>query len=916
MKKSFLLLSLFLLAYCFGLSAQRAGKGKTTKQTTQQRRPSMLDSMQMLEEVVVKGVATKVTLKEDTFEYNASAYKVPEGSTIEELVRRLPGAQISDDGKITINGKEVKKIMVDGKEFMTGDTQTALKNLPTSIVNKVKAYDEKSDMAKMTGVDDGEEETVLDFGVKPGMNRGTMANIDLGIGTESRYAERVMGAYMKDNSRLMLFGSANNTGDRGFISGGRGGWGAPSGLLATKMLGINYNYEKKNKLKLDLSARWNHSDTDNGSTNAMQDFVSTAAAFSNSASHTFSRSNSWNINGRIEWRPDTLTRIMIRPSFTGSSSDSQGSTAKATFSDDPYLYAEGHDPLDSIYMDLANQQMGGTLLVNRTDNRSLSYSTQSRVNINTTVSRQLSRTGRNLTMQVRFSSSHNESESLSNQYGQLFLRDSVYYKNRYNTTPTDNTTWRFAATYSEPLAKTTFLQLRYQYQYNNKTSDRRTHDFSTFPLFAAGYPLDYRTFGDVLAPYLEGGTTLDDYLDTNQSRYSEYDNYVHEIELGIKHTTNKLNLNVGLMLQPQTSNLHYRHLGVDTITSRSVSNFTPTLDFRYRFNKRKNLRLTYRGTTDQPSMTDLLPIRDDSDPLNITEGNPGLKPSFSNSFRLQYNNYVQSHFKSIMAFVNYQNTRNSVSNRVQYDPTTGGRTSRPENINGNWNINGAAMFNCSIDSAGIWNLSTFTMANYSNNVGYVYLPETKTTDKNYTRSTMLMERASIGYRNDWLEVELNGMVNYSINRNKLQPQASLDTWQYQYGTDITANAPWGMSLSTGAQMMSRRGYADASMNTNEFVWNAQLSQSLLRGKPLTLSIQWNDILRNRSSFSRSITASRRSDQWTNAINSYLMFHAIYRFNAFGGKGAKGGPGMGGPMGGPGMGGPRGGGFGGRRGPRF
>ena len=162
----------------------------------------MEKDMHHLEEVVVKGTAKKLVVREDTFVYNADAYKVPEGSTIEELVRRLPGAQIDDDGKVTINGKEVKKIKINGKEFMTGDTQTALKNLPTSIIEMVKAYDEKSDQARMTGVDDGEEETVLDFDVKKGMNKGILANIDLSTGTKGRYSERAMGGYMDDYDRL------------------------------------------------------------------------------------------------------------------------------------------------------------------------------------------------------------------------------------------------------------------------------------------------------------------------------------------------------------------------------------------------------------------------------------------------------------------------------------------------------------------------------------------------------------------------------------------------------------------------------------------------------------------------------------------------------------------------------------------
>ena len=181
-----------------------------------------VDSKMLKDVEVVKNVA-KVYSKEDTIIYNAGAYKTPEGSVVEELVKKLPGAEVADDGSITINGKQVKKIKVDGKEFMTGDTQTAIKNLPTSIVERVKAYDQKSDQARVTGIDDGEEEMVLDFGLKRGMNRGTFANIDGGLGTKHRYSGRLMGARFNSSTRLMGFAQANNVNDMGFGGGGGGG---------------------------------------------------------------------------------------------------------------------------------------------------------------------------------------------------------------------------------------------------------------------------------------------------------------------------------------------------------------------------------------------------------------------------------------------------------------------------------------------------------------------------------------------------------------------------------------------------------------------------------------------------------------------------------------------------------------------
>ena len=207
---------------------------------------------------------------------------------------------------------------------------------------------------------------------------------------------------------------------------------------------------------------------------------------------------------------------------------------------------------------------------------------------------------------------------------------------------------------------------------------------------------------------------------------------------------------------------------------------------------------------------------------------------------------------------------------------------------------------------------------YTNDVGYVNLNRSAEPDKNYTRTTDISERLGLSYRIEWLEIELNGDVRYTISRNKLQPNANLDTWNFNYGTDITVNMPWNMSLSTGAHMQSRRGYSDASMNTDEFVWNAQLAQSFLKGNPLTVSLQFYDILQQRSSFSRRISATQRSDVYYNSINSYAMLHVIYRFNAFGGKQARmerrgNGDGPQGPPPGGGRGGGRGGsrgGFGG------
>ena len=399
---------------------------------------------------------------------------------------------------------------------------------------------------------------------------------------------------------------------------------------------------------------------------------------------------------------------------------------------------------------------------------------------------------------------------------------------------------------------------------------------------------------------------------------SEYKNYNHTGEVMLRIVRKAYNFNVGFQVLPQKTHFLYDYQGQHFDITRNVTNFTPTLDFRWKKSATGQLRFTYRGRTQQPSMTDLLPIRDDSNPLRITEGNPELDPSFTQNFNLFYNDYFQKHQRAVMAFVNFSTTRNSVANKSTYNSETGGTITRPENVNGNWNGNLGFMFNTAIDSAAYFNVNTFTNLSYAHNVGFVSVNSLQDSEKSVTKSLGIGERLAGSYRNEWLEIELNGSLNYTRSRSELQPNNDLDTWQFAYGGMVGITAPWGTSFTTNLTMQSRRGYSDNSMNTNELIWNAQASQSFLKGNALTISLQLYDILHEQSTFSRTITALSRNDTEYNAVTSYGMVHVIYRLNLFGGfknrGGGFGGPGgPGGPRGGRGGfggGGPRGGGFGG------
>lgn len=841
----------------------------------------------MLENVNVTGNLPKVQAVEDTLLYNADAYRLPEGSVLEELIERIPGAEVTEDGTVTINGRQIRKILLDGKEFFNGDMSSALKNLPVAIIDKLKHYDEKSDMAKVTGIDDGEERPVIDVRVKKGMNRGYNVNADFAYGTHNRYSEKNNANEFQENMKLSMNANANNANDRSTPNragnGRGGGQGGGSGLRASKSVGVNINYDDRKLWLMDGNVRWNHSNQERASISSAESFVSRTGAFSNSISNSESRSNGWNADFRIEWKPTKDWNILVRPNVSINTNDNLSESSSASFNADPYQYVI--DPIREI------MEFGAadTIRVNYRDNNSLGYSEGKNAGVSVQVNKKFGENGRNLTFRAEGNYSDSESNNINNNYVKLFKvkdvsgNDSIYYTNRYNTTPSKTKSYSLQMTYSEPIIKNTFLQFSYRFQYRNNYSDRKTYDFSALrEHFGEGLTPGYRMWEEYLATAM-GIVDIDSCLSKSLSRYSEYLNYTHDLNLSLRIVRQDYNFSLGVRYQPVISHFtqDYRGRYVDTV--RTTTTITPTMNFRYRFSRQHTLNLDYHGQTQHPSITQLLDINDDSNPLNISKGNPALKPAFTNTFNLRYNNYIVARRQSVAFNASYSTTSNSISNKVTYFEDTGGRVTQPENINGNWNVNGNFLFTSALDSASNWNMSTSTDVRYNHYVAYVSLNRQSDSEKNVTKTTTISERLSGSFRNTWLEVELNGRVNYTKADNVLQSSANRETWQYSYGCSFNIKAPWGMTFDTSLNQTSRRGYNDASFNTDELIWNGQITQDILPKKQLVVSLQFYDILKQQSNFSRQLSANRRSDTWYNSINSYAMLHVIYRLRSFGGR---------------------------------
>ena len=863
---------------------------------------------------VVSTTAARVEQVEDTTVFNASAYRVPEGSTLETLVKQLPGVEVSDDGTIKWNGKEVTEFLINGKDFFKGDTKIAMKNLPTNLVSKIKAYDKASDYTEQTGIDDGEETTVLDLVTKRELNQSWVTNIDLGYGTEDRYTGKFFATRFTDNSRITAFGSANNVNDRGF--GGPSGFGGGGGgLTASKEAGLDFSWEngkKKNeagRFEIGGNVRYSYSGNDLLSTTSSETFLSTGSTSSFSESASASSSSSINVNSslRLQWNPDSMTRITFRPSFSHSHSKSNSSSRNATFNADPYELDDMYSPLDSLYAVTINPELSA-IAVNRNRSISRSTSNSNSVSGSLNVTRRLGSNGRNVSLRAEgsYSQSRSKSFSISDiKYFDAATDDS--FLNQYSMTPSKNWNYSVRLGYVEPLGNKWYAELRYEYGHSYRDSDRSLYNLDTLG-GAWASSTNYPAIGTI--------PTTDDSLnlarDIYNSQYATYKTYEHSVNVGVRYNTDNIRFNAGVELNPQTTKMSYvrEGQGIDTLITRNVFNVSPQVRFRYNFSKTDRLDIRYRGSSSQPSMTDLLAVVDDSNPLSISMGNPGLKPSWSNSFRAMYNAYNATYQRGMMAGLNFSQTRNSVSNRVVYDETTGVRYTRPENINGNWDARGDFMFNTGLGASKLFTISTFTNISYSNAVGYIStldnnsstegttssvvtldgsyegyesLFASSNSSKNTTRTLGVGENLNASYRSTWYDISLTGSLNYQHARASLQESANMDTWNYSYGASANFSFDWGMSFSTDIRMSSRRGYASSSMNTDELIWNAQLSQSFLKNRAATISLQFYDILQQQSNVSRTLSATMRSDSWTNAINSYFMVHFIYRLNIFNGS---------------------------------
>lgn len=833
---------------------------------------TMTENSVMLGEAVVTAVRAAVVAKQDTLEFNAGSFHTNPIASVEDLLKKLPGVEVGSDGSITSGGKTVTKILVDGKEFFADDPKMASKNLPSNMVEKVQVVERKSETARLTGVDDGEDETVINLTVKKDMNNGWFGNISAGYGTDDRYQGSFNINWFKNGNQVSIVGGGNNINEMGFTDQGRGrfrDFGGNNGINSTQQLGINFNVGNEDKFRIGGNVLYTHSDRDSRSRFDTQYLFPDSISYLRGGSKTRDRGHSIRAQFRMQWNITESDVLDFRPDFSLNLRRSElqdSSILRASMAD--------ADKVNSSYA------LRG--------NRGKDYNASGRLIY---THKFLSRPGRSFSAQFNYTFSNTRERTTTWNDIEYYLRqDDSERLFQYLDSKQWSNSIEGRLTWTEPLgdpSRGNYLEVAYKASLRFNNADKLTYDVplsDELDPFLTGLP-DYKSVP-------EGSELSYDLSNRFRNRFS-----TQELQVGYKKTTSLYNLNAGITFSPSSSGSEDLINPDRNIDTRWVFNFAPYLRFRYKFSKTSSLSANYRARTSQPTLTQLQPVADVSDPLNIKVGNPDLKPTFTQNIGVHFNNYNTETQQSMFAVANASFALNNIVSRTLTDPETGVRTTTYANANGNWNVFGMFMLNQPLRNRK-WRVMARFNGRYASNAGYI--------DGQFNRSgnLVLSPTAGMTFSSDIFQMTVNPTYSFQMATSTLQLQGNRYTHSYGFDADASLYLPFGLEVSTDLSFAKSTGYSQGFDNT-QWLWNAQLSYSVLKDKSLTLSVRAYDLLGQKKNVSRSVSANMITDNEYNDLSRYVMFGVIWKFNTLTKKVAANMPSDLPPAAGPGMRRPRG-----------
>lgn len=830
-----------------------------------------------LSEATVTASRVMMVQRGDTIVYNASAFQLAEGSMLDALIGRLPGVKIDRNGRITINGQFVESLLVNGKDFFKGDPKVALDNLPAYMVQNVKAYQKASREAYLTPDRSAEERKqdpwVLDVNLKREYAQGWIANVEAGYGTDDRWLARLFGMRFTDHSRLALYGSANNTDDTA-EPGRDGAWDEPAsarGDVKTQRGGLMFQVDgKKTKISLNTSLRASHTDDNNLTRTGTTTFLQTQNVYGRSSSEITARRTD------VKWDADLFmpfkrVAVTFRPDIRYGRYTSDGLTREGQWNVEPYE-SYRNSAVDSLFNNLITYP-------------SLVYALSDH---NRDTREQWNASGQ---LRLRFKSPLLGHQTIINLLGNIDHTDHTTFsrydlrtagtgaeelRNRFFDSPERGYQWQAHLQYYVLQKRGVNLLFLYQYSQQYQSDNRRLYRLDRL---GNGWDksdrlADGRPFG--LLPSTHDSLTAA--TDWQNSYYTGLLTRKHRPELWLTLYGNWGSLNATLPLTHLRRDLRdhrYEQLDHRTRLTRRILAFEPSVSYSY-----KKLNVSYNRQLQPASLSSMLSVTDDSNPLYVYRGNAELKDAWQDNFSIGFTRSQAPKRQMLSLRGSLWTVSRAAGYARSYDETTGVTTVTPRNINGNWGANANIAFEQAAGKHKRVTLGTTTELNYNRSVDF--LNDLTLPTGVYVRSTVnnyrLAETLKADYQQGSFYAGLRLGGEWNVLTSSRPGFSDINALDLQGALIVTTPLVWGIQLATDLTLYSRHGYELRAMNTDDFIWNASLSRAFLRSKRLIVKLSGYDILGQRSRITYDVNAQGRSETWTNSLRRYGMLHLIYRLN--------------------------------------
>jgi len=783
-----------------------------------------------LGEVTVRARIPDIKMVGDTTVINALAYSIPEGSYLQDLIKRIPGLEYDEKkNSLTYNGIPIQEINVNGEAFFSGNIRLALENLPVGLFSNLKVYNKLTDTELATGMNSGAEHYVIDLQTKMEFNRAHFASVKVGYGNNSKKdLEALFNDFRKGGENFSFIAHSGNKNQSSIYKDN-----------VTTPIAVNLVQKFGNKLTLTGNTEYNHNRNGNITTAYSEQYLTNTNQYLSSANEGIQEkrmiSSSWN----LLWKLNKSTLFKLSSGFGLNRNSNSGDNESAAFSAPPGLDIK--NPFGTF------DAVADSVKINHSNTLSQMSSRSTHYDWKANFIRHLNGKGANISFSLLNNGTWGKNRSLSESSTTYFQlknvagNDSILYRNQLKRSPSHTDNRGIGTAFTQPLGGKARLQLSYDYSANKESDKRDTYDLSA------------------------GG---EQYIDSLSNRsYSRV--YTHNIGLLFNYSDKKWTVNAGMSFAPGRREIERKVGLLRADTTLSVTDFSPLLRIGWKTSKNYRIRFVYNGNTRQPSLSQLVPLTDNSNPLNITRGNPDLKTTFTHSLRLN----VQNTKKRIFASLGWRTEQNSITQATVYDEQTGGRETYPVNINGNWSVN----------ANGNWwkNLGSFRITlkftgNYVDRVSLLSESSSSLLQRSLTRNIGINSRLRLSYQPVWGSINLDAGNYYRHSLNSLQNNSSY-TRDYDFGLDTYVSLPGNMQLRTDIAYSFRKGTNLQSNDNNELMWNFGVSRRFLPGKQVELSLYWADILEQQKAWNRNVTSDGFYESYTQQIQGYVMVSLKYNF---------------------------------------